>query len=236
MEYQSMGQMIHFLRKEKGLTQKQLADMLNITDKAVSKWERDIACPDTTALPKLAEILGVTVESLLNVKIQTVSDVEKNKAADDANPHAEMHQERVKQLLRKGLIGFVIGFVFMFVVFVLTQGMQENSVTVWTVFTALLMAVIGGLVYAGIPYGWELINKLLEQWLISTNILVWIILFVFKIMIACCIGCFAYPVALLYNIIRSQKTMRRVRAWTIIIISVVVLWYTFVIIPEIING
>lgn len=54
MEYESIGKLIQTLRKEKGLTQKQLADMLNITDKAVSKWERDVACPDTTTLPKLA--------------------------------------------------------------------------------------------------------------------------------------------------------------------------------------
>lgn len=236
MEYQSMGQMIHSLRKEKGLTQKQLADMLNITDKAVSKWERDIACPDTTALPKLAEILGVPVGSLLSAKIQTVSDIEKNETADDANPYAEMYLERVKQLLRKGLIGFIIGFAFILVVFVLTQGVQEKSVTFMTVFTALVMGFIGGLVFAGIPYGWGLINKFLEQWTFFGNIVVMIVLFVFKFMIACCIGCFAYPVVLIYNMIRSQKTRHRVRAWTIVIISVVVVWYAFVIIPAIING
>lgn len=42
--------------------------MLNITDKAVSKWERDIACPDTQTIPKLADILGLSVEELLNAK------------------------------------------------------------------------------------------------------------------------------------------------------------------------
>ena len=41
MTNRSMGEIISTLRKEKGMTQKQLADLLNITDKAVSKWERD---------------------------------------------------------------------------------------------------------------------------------------------------------------------------------------------------
>ena len=50
------------------MTQRELADMLNITDKAVSKWERDIAFPDTQTIPKLAEILGVSVEELMNAK------------------------------------------------------------------------------------------------------------------------------------------------------------------------
>lgn len=68
MASKSMGEIISTLRREKGMTQKGLADMLNITDKAVSKWERDVACPDTQTIPKLAEILGVSVEELMNAK------------------------------------------------------------------------------------------------------------------------------------------------------------------------
>ena len=62
MTNKSMGEFISTLRREKNMTQKELADMLNITDKAVSKWERDVSCPDTLTIPKLAEILGVSVE------------------------------------------------------------------------------------------------------------------------------------------------------------------------------
>lgn len=56
-----MGEIISALRKEKCMTQKDVADQLGITDKAVSKWERDIAFLDTATIPKLAEILGVSV-------------------------------------------------------------------------------------------------------------------------------------------------------------------------------
>lgn len=68
MNNQSMGDMISTLRKEKGMTQKDLADRLNITDKAVSKWERNLAFPDTATIPGLAEILGISVEELMNSK------------------------------------------------------------------------------------------------------------------------------------------------------------------------
>ncbi|MBO5023783.1 MAG: helix-turn-helix transcriptional regulator [Clostridia bacterium] len=68
MENRSMGEIISTLRREKGMTQKELAHMLNITDKAVSKWERDISCPDTQIIPRLAEILGISVEELMNAK------------------------------------------------------------------------------------------------------------------------------------------------------------------------
>lgn len=68
MTNKSMGDIICALRKEKGMTQKDLADMLNITDKAVSKWERNNAFPDTATIPKIAEIFGVSVEELMNAK------------------------------------------------------------------------------------------------------------------------------------------------------------------------
>ena len=60
------GRFICELRKEKGLTQKELADKLNITDKAVSKWETGKCAPDISLLVSLAEILGVSVVEILN--------------------------------------------------------------------------------------------------------------------------------------------------------------------------
>lgn len=68
MTNRSMGEIISTLRKEQNMTQKELAAKLNLTDKAVSKWERDVACPDTQTIPRLAEILGISVEELLNAK------------------------------------------------------------------------------------------------------------------------------------------------------------------------
>ena len=60
------------LRKEKALTQKELAEKLNVTDKAVSKWETGRSAPDIALLTALSEILGVTViEILQGEKIET---------------------------------------------------------------------------------------------------------------------------------------------------------------------
>lgn len=68
MANKSMAEVIASRRRELGLTQKDLAEKLNITDKAVSKWERGIACPDTAAIPKLAQILGISIEELMTSK------------------------------------------------------------------------------------------------------------------------------------------------------------------------
>ena len=61
-----MGEFICELRKEKGLTQKQLAEQLSVTDKAISKWERGMGYPDITLLTKLAACLGVSTNELLS--------------------------------------------------------------------------------------------------------------------------------------------------------------------------
>lgn len=68
MEKQTMGEIISTLRKEKGMTQKDLAEQMGVTDKAVSKWERNLSCPDVTTIPRLAEVLDTTVERLLDVQ------------------------------------------------------------------------------------------------------------------------------------------------------------------------
>ena len=55
------------LRKESGLTQSKLAGKMGVTDKAVSKWERDVCCPDVSTIPKLAELFEVSVDDLMQI-------------------------------------------------------------------------------------------------------------------------------------------------------------------------
>ena len=61
----TIGKRIAHLRKEKGLTQEELAQHMGISPQAVSKWENDQTCPDISALPKLARLFDVTVDELL---------------------------------------------------------------------------------------------------------------------------------------------------------------------------
>lgn len=68
MDNKTIGRFIHQLRIEKGLTQQELADQLNVTNKAISKWECGRGCPDISLFEKLSEVLGVSVIELLNGK------------------------------------------------------------------------------------------------------------------------------------------------------------------------
>ena len=73
----TLGTMIAELRKQHGMTQLELAEKMGVTDKAVSKWERDLSCPDINSVPTLAEILGVSVEELMQVKKEAEVPVSK---------------------------------------------------------------------------------------------------------------------------------------------------------------
>lgn len=64
----TLGKRIAMLRRQKGLKQDDLASALEVSPQAVSKWENDQTCPDISLLPKLAELLGVSVDELLSGK------------------------------------------------------------------------------------------------------------------------------------------------------------------------
>ena len=64
----TIGKRIAAMRREKGLKQDDLAQMLEVSPQAVSKWENDQTCPDISLLPKLAKVLGVSVDELLSGK------------------------------------------------------------------------------------------------------------------------------------------------------------------------
>lgn len=77
---ETFGNMVAVLRKQKGMMQLELAEKMGVTDKAVSKWERDLSFPDVSSIPKLAEILEVSVDELMQVKAESKEDAPKKKA------------------------------------------------------------------------------------------------------------------------------------------------------------
>lgn len=82
MKKQTFGTMIATMRKENGMTQLELAEKMGVTDKAVSKWERDLSFPDINSIPKLADIFNVTVDELMQVKANTKENTENKKVSE----------------------------------------------------------------------------------------------------------------------------------------------------------
>ena len=77
MEQAMIGKFISACRKEKGLTQMQLAEKLNITNRAVSKWETGKSMPDVSLMLDLCNILGITVNELLSGERIIMEDYQK---------------------------------------------------------------------------------------------------------------------------------------------------------------
>lgn len=94
----SIGQFIAALRKANGMTQQDVADRLNVSNKSVSRWERDECAPDLSVIPALAEMFGVTCDELLKGE-----RILESTPAERKEPRVE---KQVKNLVTKTLSGF----------------------------------------------------------------------------------------------------------------------------------
>ena len=116
MDQLKIGKFIAECRKQKNLTQMQLAEKLGITDKAISKWERGIAMPDTSIMLELCEILGISVNELLSgEKICMENNDQKNE---------QLLLEMAKKLEKKS---------------------KTIWNAMWTIMTVSIIGLIGGL-------------------------------------------------------------------------------------------
>lgn len=93
MEKKTMGGFMAALRKAHGMTQKELAERLNVSDKTVSRWERDDGAPELSLIPVIAEIFGVTCDELLRGQRQSPALRAENDGETDPSPKAEKQRQ-----------------------------------------------------------------------------------------------------------------------------------------------
>ncbi len=105
MDQIKIGKFIADCRKNKGLTQMQLAEKLNITDRAISKWENGKSLPDSSIMLELCGVLGISVNDLLSGEVVTMNDYNKN----SEKILLEMVKEKEKADERLLTIEIVIG-------------------------------------------------------------------------------------------------------------------------------
>lgn len=105
MDQTRIGMFIAECRKKRNLTQMQLAEMLNITDRAVSKWENGRSMPDSSLMLPLCQILGISVNDLLHGEVIEMEDYKK-KTEELLLEAAKQKEEADKKLL---LLEWVIG-------------------------------------------------------------------------------------------------------------------------------
>lgn len=108
MDNIKFGETISKLRKEKNMTQKELAEKLNITDKAVSKWERGVSFPDITLLETLSKTLGISMSELItNENDDKNIDIE-NKARELINEMNLIKKKKRNKVIKRLFILLII--------------------------------------------------------------------------------------------------------------------------------
>lgn len=154
------GEFLAELRKEKGIKQKELAEKLYVSDKAVSKWETGHSIPDVSLLVPLAEILGVTVTELLECKRHSEPErIEASHTDDLVKTVIELSEEE-RSRRRKGnmviyLLSVFVGCAEMFCLYQLSE--------MWELFLAPLVPMVALCILFG-AYIWLFIKEKLPSY------------------------------------------------------------------------
>ena len=98
MEKKTIGGFIAALRKANGMTQKDLAERLHVSDKTVSRWERDDGAPDLAVIPVIAEIFGVSCDELLRGERKPPAERAEPAEQSESVPKAEKQRQRLLKL------------------------------------------------------------------------------------------------------------------------------------------
>lgn len=144
MDQVKIGKFIADCRKKKNLTQMQLAEKLGITDKAISKWERGIAMPDSSIMLALCDILGISVNELLSgeeIKMENYNKEMENKLLE----MVEEKEQRDKQLLSlEWVIGILSLLVLLIPVFIgALAPIGQEWIRLLIVFSGFIPAFVG---------------------------------------------------------------------------------------------
>lgn len=114
MDQLKAGKFIAELRKEKNMTQEQLAEKMNVTDKSISRWENGKTMPDLSMIPILADVLGVEVSELLNgrrmTKKELINTIDTlNNLIEYTSSEKKTKAMKLNILFASGLILIIIG-------------------------------------------------------------------------------------------------------------------------------
>ncbi len=141
MDQIKIGKFIQEKRKEQKLTQNDIAERLNITDRAISKWENGYCLPDSGTMPELCKLLNISINDLFSGEIVDMKDNEK-KLEENLLEMAKLKEEKDKQLLAlEYVIGFTASITFLILIFVASY----VEMGTWL---RILLIVAGGIILA----------------------------------------------------------------------------------------
>lgn len=143
MDQIKIGKFISELRKSQGLTQVQLAEMLNITDRAVSKWETGKALPDSSIMLELCDILKITVNDLLSGEIVTMENYNRE-LENNLIEIKKQKEESDRHLLRlEWIIGILSITVLLLPIVIASILPMEDWQRIVLVFSGIIPCLVG---------------------------------------------------------------------------------------------
>lgn len=155
MDNKKVGLFIAIQRKQKGMTQKELAEKIGVTNKAISKWETGQGYPDITTIYTLAEILGISTDELLNGELR--KDDNKNVKVQSYN---EIAKERISQSILRFknviLISLVIAILGILFDFIFWHDYQKSII----MFVGNIIMIISVIIWFT---GYNSLNKEVKQ-------------------------------------------------------------------------
>ena len=124
MDASFIGKKISECRKQKGMTQRELAELLNITDKAVSKWERGLNFPDIALLEQLADALQISITELLGIE-----NTPREQAVLDIAVIAQQEKRSiVKELITRGWLTVILGVILCIAMIYTSKILADNNI------------------------------------------------------------------------------------------------------------
>lgn len=141
MDQNKIGKFIAESRKKQGLTQAQLAEKLNITDRAVSKWENGKTMPDSSIMLELCQVLRITVNDLLNGEI--VSPEEYTRKLEDRLMEATRGKERSDKMLLWLMCGMFLLYLLVDIIITNLDAVARWKDGMWILTLASQLVFIG---------------------------------------------------------------------------------------------
>ena len=143
MDQVKIGKFIKEKRKEKKITQSELAEKLNVTDRAISKWENGICMPDSGIITELCKILNITINDLFSGEVVDMKDSEK-KLEKNLLEIIKQKEQKDKQLLSLEIfIGILVSIILFTCVFVASFAKIEEIYRLLLIVVGFIPFIIG---------------------------------------------------------------------------------------------
>ncbi len=143
MDQIKIGKFISSKRKEKNMTQSELAERLNITDRAISKWENGVCLPDASNMPDLCKILNITINDLFSGEVVDMKNNEKM-LEEKLLEMTKLKEQRDKELLSLEIfIGIIVTVILLTCIFIASYINMENRLRIVLIIVGIIPFAIG---------------------------------------------------------------------------------------------